>query len=61
MEINDLLGRVEKSKPLGVITPGENTFRFSIVDLPAGIYSLKLNLSDENGKRSYLYKVIISR
>ncbi|MFZ4707575.1 MAG: T9SS type A sorting domain-containing protein, partial [Bacteroidales bacterium] len=61
IEIIDMLGRVKISKHMGELLPGMNSFQLNTVGLPAGVYTVKLLLGENNGKNAYLYKLLISK
>ncbi|MFZ4708041.1 MAG: T9SS type A sorting domain-containing protein, partial [Bacteroidales bacterium] len=61
IEITDMLGRVKISKQMGELLPGMNSFLLNTIGLPAGVYTVRLLLGDNNGKNVYLYNLLISK
>jgi len=61
MELSDMLGRVKTRKEMGELIPGISIFHISTANLLNGVYTIKLELDGENGKSTYLYKVVISK
>jgi photosystem II stability/assembly factor-like uncharacterized protein len=61
IEITDMLGRVKISRQMGELLPGMNTFQLNTVGLTGGAYTVRLMLSENNGKSIYLYKLLIGK
>ncbi|MFZ4707456.1 MAG: choice-of-anchor D domain-containing protein [Bacteroidales bacterium] len=61
IEILDMLGRVKISKQMEELLPGMNAFQLNTIGLPAGVYTVKLMLGENNGKSVYLYKLVIGK
>jgi hypothetical protein len=59
IEIIDLEGRICSKRTLGEVSPGKSLFHIDITNLPDGVYTLNLILSEANTQSSYLYKVVI--
>ncbi|MFZ4707587.1 MAG: T9SS type A sorting domain-containing protein, partial [Bacteroidales bacterium] len=61
IEIIDMLGRVKIRKQMGELMPGMNAFHLNTIGLQAGVYTVKLLLSENNGRSTYLYKLVIGK